>query len=124
MSEKYKKFSTTLTHYTLVSAVTRCITISTFSSLLGIPIGNTSSEIELKTCAITLGIKKYKSVIKKKKKKHYKIVMLAKFKLNTMELLISKDLFHSNISHKEFVLINNVLKEYDDLKEEIEYLKT
>ena len=34
-----------------------------------------------------------------------------------MEVLISKVLIDSNISHDEFVLMNNVLKEYDDMKE-------
>ena len=34
-------------------------------------------------------------------------------------MLISKALIDSNISHDEFVLINNVLKEYGDVKEEI-----
>ena len=32
----------------------------------------------------------YKSIIKKKKKKHHKIVLLAKFKLNSIEVLIFK----------------------------------
>ena len=50
--------------------------------------------------------------------------MLAKYKLNSTEVLISKALIDSNISHDEFVLINNVLKEYDDMKEKIENLKT
>ena len=45
--------------------------------------------------------------------------MLAKTKLNTEEALISKDLIDSDISHDEFVSVNNVLKEYDDMKEEI-----
>ena len=70
------------------------------------------------------GIKKYKSVIKKKKKKHDKIVLLGKSKLNSVEVLISKALIDSNISHDEFVLINNVRKEHDDIKEEIKNLKT
>ena len=43
--------------------------------------------------------------------------MLAKYKLNSTEVLISKALIDSNISHGELVLINNVLKEYDDMKE-------
>ena len=43
--------------------------ISAFASLVGIPLGITSSAIGLKLCAITAGIKKYKSIIKKKKKK-------------------------------------------------------
>ena len=49
----------------LVPAVTRCVFISAFASLVDIPIGNTSSATGLKICAITAGIKKYKSIIKK-----------------------------------------------------------
>ena len=48
--------------------------------------------------------------------------MLAKAKLNSIEVLISKALIYSNTSHDEFVLINNVVKEYDDTKEEIKNL--
>ena len=68
-------------------------------------------------------IKKYNSIIKKKKKKHDKIVVLAKSKLINIEVLISKTLIDSNIIHDEFVLINNLLKEYDKMKEEIKNLK-
>ena len=63
------------------------------------------------------------SIIKKKKKKHDTIVLLAKSKLNSIEVLISKALIDSNISHDEFVLINNALKEYSKMKEEITNLK-
>ena len=45
--------------------------------------------------------------------------MLAKSKLNTIKVLLPKALIDPNISHDEFVLIKNVLKEYDDKKEEI-----
>ena len=45
--------------------------------------------------------------------------MLAKFKLNSIEFLISKVLINSVINHDQFVLINNALKEYHDIKEEI-----
>ena len=48
---------------------------------------------------IAAGIKKYKSIIKKKKKKHDKILLLAKSKLNSIEVLISKVLIDSVISH-------------------------
>ena len=86
MSRKNKKVCTIpnyIEHYLiLASAITECISISGFSSFLGIPIGITSSAIGLKVCAITTGIKKYKSIIKKK-----------------------KSLLDSNISHEEFVLI-------------------
>ena len=46
--------------------------------------------------------------------------MLAKTKLNIIEVLISKALIDSSISHDEFVLVNNVLKEHDNTKEEIQ----
>ena len=65
------------------------------------------------------GIKKYKSINKKIKKKHDKIIYLAKSKLNSIEVLISKDLIDSNISHNELVLINNVMTEFYDMKEKI-----
>ena len=39
-------------------------------------------------------------------------------KLNSIEVLLSKALINSNINQDEFVSINNVLKEYDDMKEE------
>ena len=45
--------------------------------------------------------------------------MLAKSKLSSIEVLISKALIDSNISHDELVLINNVLKDFYDIKEEI-----
>ena len=91
--------------------------------MLGIPIGITSSAIRVKICAITAGIKKYKSIIKEEKKKHDKIVLLAKSKLNRIEVLISEAFIDSNISHDEFVLINNVLKKYGKMREENKSLK-
>ena len=97
----------------LASATTGCISIFAFASLLGIPLGIMSSVIVLKICEITTGIKKYKPIIRKKKNKHDKIVLLPKYKLNSIDILISKALIDSNISHDEFVLINNVLEEYD-----------
>ena len=113
MSKKHKKVCTTLNYIEhfliLASTMTGCISISTFASLIGIPTGITSSEIGLKIYAVTAGIKKYKSIIKKKKKKHDKVVLLAKSKLNRIEVLLSKDLIDSNISNDDFILINNVL---------------
>ena len=92
----------------LASTISGYISISAFTSLIGIPIGITSFAIGLKICAITARIKKYKSIIKKKNKKHDKIVFLAKSMLNSMEVLISKVLIDSVINHDEFVLINSV----------------
>ena len=50
--------------------------------------------------------------------------MLAKNKLNSIEVTISKTLIDSNISHHVLVLINNILKEFDDMKEDVNNLKT
>ena len=80
--------------------------------MLGIPIGIRISSIGLKICAI----EKYRS-INKNKTKHDKIALLAKSTLNSMEVLISEALNDSNIDDNKFVLINSLLKEYDDMKE-------
>ena len=64
--------------FILASAITGCLSISAFTSIVGIPLEITSSAIGSKICAITAGIKKYKSIIMKKKRKHNKIVLLAK----------------------------------------------
>ena len=92
--------------------------------MLGIPIGITSSIIGLKTWAIAGGIKIHKSIIKKNKKKHNKKVLLAEYKLNSTKVLNSKVLIGSNITHDEFILINNVLKDYEDMGKKIKSLKT
>ena len=73
----------------------------------------TNSAVGLK---ITAGIKKYKSLAKKRKKKQNKIVLLRKMKLDTIDVLISKSLIDSYISHDEFVSVTNVLKEYNEMK--------
>ena len=69
VSKKHQIFRATLNYIErsliLAFAVTGYVSISAFSFLLGIPIGITSSAIGLKLCAITAGIKKYKSIIKK-----------------------------------------------------------
>ena len=108
----------------LASIITGCVSITAFASLVCVPAGTTSSAVGMKICAITVRIKKYDSVIKKKKKKPNKIVLLGKDKLNIIEVLISKTLIDSYISHNEFVSINTVLREYNEIKEEIKNPKT
>ena len=123
MSKKHKKVYTVLNyidHLLIVfPTIIGCVSIFDFAFPVGIPIGIMSSAIGLKICVITAGIKKYKSIVKKKKKKHNKIVSSTKSKSNSIEVLISKALIDSNISHDEFILINNVLREFYDMKEEI-----
>ena len=127
MSGKHKKFCTTLNYIEnfliLASTVTGCVSISAFSSFIGILIVTTNSAIRLKIYAITAGIKKYKSIIKKQKKNHDKILLLPKSKLNSIEVLIFKALIDSVIIYDNFFSINNVLKEYKEMKKEIINLK-
>ena len=68
--------------------------------MFGDPIEITTSAIRSKI-VIVAEIKRYKSVIKKKKKKHDKIVLLTKSKINGIEVLISKGLINSNINFKD-----------------------
>ena len=127
MSGKHKKFCTTLNYIEnfliLASTVTGCVSISAFSSFIGVLIVTTNSAIRLKIYAITAGIKKYKSIIKKQKKNHDKILLLPKSKLNSIEVLIFKALIDSVIIYDKFFSINNVLKEYKEMKKEIINLK-
>ena len=121
MSEKYKKTCKYLNYVQnlliLSSTITCCISISTFGSLVRVPVCIMSYAIGITICAITAGIKKYKSIIKKNKKKHNQIVLLGKYKLNSIEVLISRALTNSYISHEEFFSVNNVLREYKEMKE-------
>ena len=70
MNKKRKNDCTTLNYIVQVlflsSAITGCISISAFASLLCIPVEITSSAIGLKNCAIAAGIKNYNSVTKNK----------------------------------------------------------
>ena len=127
MSGKYKKACRYLNYakhlLILASTVTGYVSISAFTSLVCVPVGITSSLVGISICGITAGIKQYKSIIQKKKKKHDRIVLLGKDKLNTIEILISKALIDSCINHDEFVLLNNVLREYNEMKNEIKSLQ-
>ena len=94
----------------LVSIVTGFVSISAFPSLVCVPVGTASSTAGINIVRVTAKINKYKSIIIKRKKKHDKILLLGKDKLNTIEVLISKTLIDSYYSHDEFVSVNNVLR--------------
>ena len=59
-------------------------------------------------------------MIKNKKKNHDKIVLLGKDKINTFEIIIFKSLINSYVSHNEFVLVNNVLREFNEMEKDTE----
>ena len=122
MSEKYKKTCKYLNYVEnlliLSSAITGYVSNSAFASLVDINVGITSSSVGINICVIITGIKKYMSIIKKKKKKHDKIVLLGKDKLNAIDALISKSLIDSYFGHDELFSANNVLREYNEIKNE------
>ena len=84
-----------------------------------VPVVIASSAVGLTTCASTAGIEKNKSIIKKNRKKHNNIVLLAKIKLNTIKVLISKSLIDLYSYHDEFASMNNMLRQYKEMKKEI-----
>ena len=94
MNEKYEKTCKYLNFVNdlliLASTGTICVSFSAFASLVCLLVVITSLVVGIKLFAMTAGIKKYKSIIKKKK--HNKKVLLGKDKLNTIEVLISKAL--------------------------------
>ena len=74
------------------------------------------------TLVFTIGTGISKSLLKitKKKKKHNKIIVLAKNKLNTIDTLLSRALNDSEISHEEFGNIITEANIYENIKENIE----
>ena len=107
ISKKHKKvciYLNYIEHFLiLTSTITGCVSCSAFLSSAGIPIRITIFAIGLKICAITAGIKKYKSKINKTERKHGKIVLLTKAKLSSIEFLVSRDLIDTYSSQDEFV---------------------
>ena len=62
-------------------------------------------------------------VTKKRKKKHNKIIALAKSKLNTIDTLLSSALNDSKISHEELTNIITQKNIYENIKENIKDIK-
>ena len=79
------------------------------------------------TLVFTIGAGISKSILKvtkKRKKKHNKIIVLAKNKLNTTDTLLSSALNDSEISHDEFANIITETNIYENIKENIKELTT
>lgn len=56
-------------------------------------------------------------MIEKKRKRHNKVLLLAKLKLDNIEVLITQDLIDQDISHDELISVNDVLEVYNEIKE-------
>ena len=107
----------------LLSETSGGISMISFTSVIGVPAGLASASFTLVFSLTTGIIKKLLKVTRKKKKKHNKIVMIAKRKLNSTENLMSQALIDLDISHEEFKTIGNEKKKYEQMKENIRNTK-
>ena len=98
--------------------------VSAFDSLVSIPTGVSGFAARLQICATTAGIKKYVSIIMKKREKHGEIILQGKTKLDTIDFVVSKSLIDPYINHDEFIVVNNKLRKYNEMKEEIKKPET
>ena len=89
----------------VLSAKTGGVSIISFTSVIGAPVGIASASFTLVFSLTTGIIKKLLSTTRKKKKKHDQILMLAKSKLNNIATLISKALIDMDINYEEFIAI-------------------
>ena len=108
----------------VLSATSGGISIIFFTSFIGIPAGLSSASFTLIFSLTTRTIQKLLKVTRKKKKKHNKIFMLAKSKLNRIETLMSKALIDLVISHEEFKTIVNEKEKYEQMKEIVRNTKS
>ena len=112
-----------LTDYTCIdkvlivlSATSGGASIISFTSIIGVPVGIAGASFTLIFYLTTGVTKKLLNITIKKKKKHDKILMLAKSKLNSVETLISQALIDMEISHEEFITILNEKDKYEKIK--------
>ena len=96
--------------------------IISFTSVIGIPAGLASANFTLVFSLATEIMKKLLKVTRNKNRKHNKVVMLAKSKLNSIETLMS--LIDLKKSHEEFKTIVNENEKYEAMKESIRITKS
>ena len=107
-----------------MSASFGTLNIVSYASVVDAQAGIVGSSLSL---IFTLGTgisKSLLTVTEKRKKKHNKIIALAKNKLNTIDTLLSSALNDSEISHEEFTNIINEANIYENIKENIKELMT
>ena len=100
----------------VLSATTGGVSICSFTSIVGAPVGIASASFTLIFSLTTGIVKKLLNITRNKKKKHDKILMLAKSKLNSIETLISQALINMKISLEEFVTILKEKEKYEKMK--------
>ena len=100
----------------VLSATTGGVSIISFTTAIGAPVGIVSASFTLIFSVTTGIIKKLLDITRKKKKKHDKILMLAKSKFNNIETLISQALGDLDISHEVFIMILKEKDKYEKMK--------
>ena len=101
----------------VLSATSSGVSIISFTSIIGAPVGIASASFTLIFSLTTGIVKKLLNITRNKKKKHDKILMLAKSKLNSIKTLVSQALIDMEISHEEFNAIIREKQKYDRMKE-------
>ena len=122
-SKKLSKYVTAFDYIDKVlialSATSGGVSIISFTSVVGAPVGIASASFTLIFSLTTGIVKKLLNITRNKKKKHDKILMLAKSKLNIIETLISQALIDMEISHEEFIAIFKEKDKYKKMKENL-----
>ena len=104
---------------TALSATVGGIYIVSHATVIGAPVRIASAGFTIVFSLTTGIIKKLLSIIRNKKKKHDKILMLAKSKLNSTETLVSQALINMEISNEEFNTIMEDKDKYEKMKENL-----
>ena len=91
----------------VLSATSGSVSIASFTTVIGTPVGIASASLSLGFSLSTGLVKKLLKATRNKKKKHNKIFILARSKLNSIESKISEALMNNKISHKDFLAIIN-----------------
>ena len=84
----------------VLSATSGGVSIISFTSIIGAPVGIASASFTLIFSLTTGIVKKLLNITRNKKKKHDKVLMLAKSKLSSTETIISQALIDMEISHE------------------------
>ena len=103
----------------VLSAASGGVCIISSASVVGAPIGIVVASFTLIFSLTTGIIKKLVNITRNKKKKHNKILMLAKSKLNSIETLISQALIDMEINHEKFITILREKIKYKKMKENV-----
>ena len=103
----------------VLSSTSSRVLIISFTSIVGAPVGIARASLTLIFSLTIRIVKKLLNKTRNKKKKHDKILMLAKSKLNSIETLISQALIDMEISHEEFITILKEKDKYEKMKENL-----